>query len=153
MKQYYKRPSFDFYDAVAMECWLSDLAQKGLFLEGTSLAWFRFAKGEPSDIRYRVEPVISENKEPSEEMISTYNEAGWDFVVGLNGLFFIWKSTRADTMELHTDPIVQSETYRRLCKKLTHTAVGTGPVYDNLKIAPKSSSNHYMLWSITIFSL
>lgn len=125
MKQCYKRPSFDFYDAIAMECWLSDLAQQGLILEGTSLAWFRFAKGVPSDIRYRVEPTINENKQPSEEMISTYKEAGWDFVVGLNGLFFIWKSTRADAMELHTDPIVQSESYRRLCKKLTHAALGT----------------------------
>ena len=125
MKQCYKRPSFDFYDTVAMECWLSDLAQQGLILEGTSLAWFRFAKGVPSDIRYRVEPTISENKQPSEEMISTYKEAGWDFVVGLNGLFFIWKSIRADTMELHTDLIVQSESYRRLCKKLTHAALGT----------------------------
>lgn len=28
MKYYYKRPAFDFYDTVAMECWLSDMAKK-----------------------------------------------------------------------------------------------------------------------------
>jgi len=125
MKHRYKRPSFDFYDAIALECWLSDLARQGLFLEGTSLVWFRFSKGVPSDVQYRVEPAISENRKPSEEMITTYQEAGWDFVVGLNGLFFIWKSTRPDALELHSDPIVQSEGYRRLCEKLTRTAFGT----------------------------
>ncbi|MEG2958752.1 MAG: hypothetical protein RR828_03365, partial [Oscillospiraceae bacterium] len=38
----------------------------------------------------------------------------------------IWKSTRPDPTELHTDPIVQSESYRRLCKTLTNTAIRTG---------------------------
>lgn len=126
MKHRYRRPSFDFYDAVSLECWLSDLAQQGLFLDGTSLIWFRFTKGVPSDVRYRVEPAINESKQPTEEMISAYKEAGWDYVTGLNGLFSIWKSTRRDAMELHTDPIVQSEGYRRLCKKLIRAALGTG---------------------------
>lgn len=126
MKHCYKRSSFDFYDAVALECWLSDLAKQGLIFEGTTLAWFRFNKGEPLDIRYRVEPTIDENNHPSEEMLSAYKEAGWDFVTGLNNLFFVWKSIRTDATELHTDLIVQSESYHRLCKKLTRTAVGTG---------------------------
>lgn len=122
----YKRPPFDFYDAVAMESWLSDLAKQGLFLEGTSFFWFfRFTKGEPSDVRYRVEPVINENQEPTEEIMESYQEAGWDFVDGLNNLFFIWKSTRADAAELHSDPIVQSEGYHRLCKKLRQSVVFT----------------------------
>lgn len=126
MKHCYKRPSFDFYDAVALECWLSDLAKQGFIFEGTNLAWFRFTKGEPSDIRYRVEPTIDESNRPSSEVLSAYNDAGWDFVTGLNNLFFVWKSIITDATELHTDPIVQSESYHRLYKKLTRTAVGTG---------------------------
>lgn len=126
MKYCYKRPNFDFYDTVAMECWLSDMAKKGLFYEGNNLAYFRFLKAEPQDICYRVEPTTNDEVKPSDEMLSDYADAGWAFVAHQGNQFFIWKSTRPDATELHTDPIVQSESYRRLCKKLTHTAFGTG---------------------------
>lgn len=126
MKYSYKRPSFDFYDAVAMECWLSDMAKNGLLYEGNNLAYFRFLKSEPQNICYRVEPIMDEEREPSKEMLAAYDDAGWEFVARQGNLFFIWKSTRADATELHTDPIVQSESYRSLCKKLTRSALGTG---------------------------
>ncbi|MEG2512177.1 MAG: DUF2812 domain-containing protein [Acetivibrio sp.] len=126
MKYSYKRPPFDFYDTVAFECWLSDMAKKGLLYDGNNPAYFRFLKTEPRNVRYRVEPIMNDVTTPSEEMISVYGEAGWGFVAHQGNLFFIWKSIRDDATELHTDPIVQSESYRRLCKKLTHTAIGTG---------------------------
>lgn len=126
MKYRYRRPAFDFYDTVAMECWLSDMAKSGLVYDGNNLAYFRFLKSEPKNICYRVEPIMGEEREPSEEMLATYADAGWKFVARQGNLFFIWKSTRADAMELHTDPIVQSESYRSLCKKLTRSAVGSG---------------------------
>lgn len=126
MKYSYKRPSFDFYDTVAMECWLSDMAKKGLLYTGNNLAYFRFLKAEPLNICYRVEPTTNDALEPSDEMLSAYTDAGWEFVANQGNQFFIWKSTRPDATELHTDPIVQSESYRRLCKKLTRTAAFTG---------------------------
>ena len=126
MKYSYKRPTFDFYDTVAMECWLSDMAKKGLLYVGNNPAYFRFLKDEPQDICYRVEPTTNDEVMPSEEMLSDYADAGWAFVAHLGNQFFIWKSTRPDATELHTDPIVQSESYRRLCKKLTRTAAFTG---------------------------
>ena len=125
MKYCYKRPKFNFYDAVAMECWLSDMAKKGFIYHGNTLAFFRFLKTEPQDIKYRVEPTINDNVTPSLEIISTYEEAGWKFVARQGDLFFIWKSIRDDATELHSDPIVQSESYRRLCKKLTNQAICT----------------------------
>ncbi|MFR5047771.1 MAG: DUF2812 domain-containing protein [Faecalispora sporosphaeroides] len=126
MKYCYKRPAFDFYDTVAMECWLSDMAKKGLLYAGNNLAYFRFLKAEPQNICYRVEPITNDEMEPSDEMLSAYTDAGWEFVAHQGNQFFIWKSTRPDATELHTDPIVQSESYRRLCKKLIRSAVGTG---------------------------
>ena len=126
MKYCYKRPTFDFYDTVAMECWLSDMAKKGLLYTGNNLVYFRFLKAEPQNICYRVEPTTNDTLEPSDEMLSAYTDAGWEFVAHQGNQFFIWKSTRPDATELHTDPIVQSESYRRLCKKLTRSAVGTG---------------------------
>ena len=126
MKYCYKRPAFDFYDTVAMECWLSDMAKKGLLYTGNNLVYFRFLKAEPQNICYRVEPTTNDTLEPSDEMLSAYTDAGWEFVAHQGNQFFIWKSTRPDATELHTDPIVQSESYRRLCKRLTRSAVGTG---------------------------
>ncbi len=125
MKHCYKKPQFNFYDAVAMECWFSDLAKKGLILNGHGLWNFRFAKKEPAYIRFRVEPLIDDNNTPSEDMVDIYKEAGWEFVTTYGGLFFVWKSSRSDATELHSDPIVQSESYSRLCKKLTKQAVVT----------------------------
>ena len=126
MKYCYKRPAFDFYDTVAMECWLSDMAKNGLLYKGNNLVYFRFLKAEPQNICYRVEPTTNDAMEPSDEMLSAYTDAGWAFVAHQGNQFFIWKSTRSDATELHTDPIVQSESYRRLCKKLTRTAAFTG---------------------------
>lgn len=126
MKYRYKRPAFDFYDTVALECWLSDMAKKGLLYDGNNLVYFRFLKTTPQDICYRVEPTINDEVIPSNDMLSDYAAAGWEFVAHQGNLFFIWKSTRPDATELHTDPIVQSESYRRLCKKLSRTAIGTG---------------------------
>lgn len=126
MKYCYKRPTFDFYDTVAMECWLSDMAKRGLLYTGNNLAYFRFLKAEPQNICYRVEPTTNDEMTPSDDMLSAYTDAGWEFVAHQGNQFFIWKSTRPDATELHTDPIVQSESYRRLCKKLTCSAVGTG---------------------------
>jgi hypothetical protein len=126
MKYRYKRPTFDFYDTVAMECWLSDMAKKGLFYEGNNLAYFRFLKADPQEVCYRVELTTNDEVKPSEEMLFDYADAGWEFVAHQGNQFFIWKSTRPDATELHTDPIVQSESYRRLCKRLTHTAIYTG---------------------------
>lgn len=37
MKYHYKRPPFDFYDTVAFECWLSDMAKKAWFMKGITL--------------------------------------------------------------------------------------------------------------------
>lgn len=126
MKYSYKRPPFDFYDTVAMECWLSDMAKKGLVFNGNNLAYFRFLKTMPQNISYRVEPAINDDTVPRAEMLSAHKDAGWEFVAHQGNLFFIWMSDRAEATELHTDPIVQGESYRRLCKKLTHTAVFTG---------------------------
>ncbi len=126
MKFCYKRPSFDFYDTVAMECWLSDMAKRGLLYSGNNFAFFRFLKAEPQNIYYRVEPTTNDEIELSAEILSAYNDAGWEFVAHQGNQFFIWKSIRPNATELHTDPIVQSESYHRLCKKLTRSAVSTG---------------------------
>lgn len=111
MKFCYKRPSFDFYDTVAMECWLSDMAKRGLLYSGNNFAFFRFLKAEPQNIYYRVEPTTNDEIELSAEILSAYNDAGWEFVAHQGNQFFIWKSIRPNATELHTDPIVQSESY------------------------------------------
>lgn len=118
MKYCYKRPTFDFYDTVAMECWLSDMAKKGLLYEGNNLASFRFSKAKPQDICYRVEPTVNDDVMPSDEMLSDYADAGWAFAAHQGKQFFIWKSTRLDATELHTGP-------HRAKRKLSQTVPKT----------------------------
>lgn len=125
MKHTRKLPPCDLCDVPAMENWLSDQAKKGLLLDGRcrSFSRLRFLKGEPADIRFRLEPNPDKNSAPSPNMREAYEEAGWEFVITLEKLFFVWKSTRPDAEELHTDPIIQSEDYRRIYKRLAREAI------------------------------
>lgn len=124
MRHAYRLPPCDIYDIPAMESWFTDMASKGFVLDKIGRTWFRFKKSEPSVICFRMEPITNEDEMPNQEMLDYYDAAGWSYVATLNKLFFIWKSTRLDAEELHSDPIVQSIAYERLCKRLTRDAVG-----------------------------
>ena len=56
----HRLPPCPFYDMAGVECWLEEMAQKGLHLVGPS-GFFAglgtFTDGEPTAVRYRLEAV------------------------------------------------------------------------------------------------
>ena len=47
---------YSVYDVSAMECWLEEMAGKGLHLDVLAGQYGWFEKGEAAEIRYRMEP-------------------------------------------------------------------------------------------------
>lgn len=120
MKISFKAPPCDWYDIVGMERWYEKQAKKGWMLKKPSSGLTKFRKGPPVDIRYRMEPIAKKND--LEELQGLYEDAGWAYIGDMEGTFWVWRATRADAEELHTDPVVQSMTYERLCKRLIRSA-------------------------------
>ena len=76
------------YDVAAMEAWLEQQAQKGLFLSaenGFFLGFACFEVGNPKRVRYRLdaipkEKVFADFPENKAAAIQLAQEMGWEFV-------------------------------------------------------------------------
>lgn len=96
------------------ESWLSDMAQEGLHLRRYGRLFVYFEKGAPQDTKYRIDIF---HEQPSPEQLAVYRDCGWDYVAR-NGLFYTFCADgKADTTELHTDPVEQSYTMEKLNKR------------------------------------
>ena len=106
------------YDVSAVETWLSDLAKRGLLLDYMGETWGGFRRAEPRDCLYRLEPQALREYKPAGEKLEAYEAAGWEFVCASSGDdFFVYRSTRDNPEELHTDPVVQGYGYEWLAKR------------------------------------
>lgn len=101
----------DYWRIGEHESWFTDMAARGLHLKKTGLIFAKFEKGEPEEIRYRIE--VTKDK-LTEEQKSLYKEYGWEFVAKY-GKFNVFSSPEAlGAPELHTDSAEQSYTLKAL---------------------------------------
>ena len=103
------------YDVAAMEAWLEQQAQKGLFLSaenGFFLGFACFEVGNPKRVRYRMdaipkEKVFADFPENKAAAIQLAQEMGWEFVTERRE-FLIYRCGDETLPELNTDPAVQA---------------------------------------------
>ncbi len=107
------------YDIAGMETWLSDMAQKGFFLYDLGAFIARFTKDTPKNVRYRLEPAGKAPDYPNLDLKYLYEENGWHYVSSYKKLFHVFMTENADAPELHTDPLVQSATLKKMSRQLT----------------------------------
>jgi hypothetical protein len=117
---YKLRPS-DYWRIGEHESWFSDMAAEGLFLKKMGRQFVQFEKGEPKNMRYRIDASIK-NKIPAEQ-IEMYAENGWDYVTSYSSFHVFSSPAELGAPELHTDPAEQSFTLKELDKKLVFNAV------------------------------
>ena len=121
MKKTHKLVPCAHYDVERIESWLTDMASQGLHLEKepTFMGFFPFAKGEPRDVRYRLEPkqAVIDNEKPDMDAEALYREYGWEYVTDY-GLFYIYRSVTPDAREMNTDPQVQALAMKGIFKQL-----------------------------------
>ena len=104
------------YDVSGMECWLSEMAEQGLLLQedGFFCGIATFEKTTPQKVIYQLQPAskstsmwASNNGDPEDEEVELSREFGWEYVAK-RGEFYIYRTSKLDARELHTDREVQA---------------------------------------------
>lgn len=114
------RPT-DFWHIGEHESWFSDMALEGLHLKSVGIQFFKFVKGEPKQMKYRID--LSQGEKIATEQKDIYIQSGWDYVTSY-GVFNVFSSpVELNAPELHTEPAEQAYTLDSLCKKTTRTAI------------------------------
>lgn len=105
-----------YYDIIAVETWLEDMAAEGLFvykiISAMDLAVFE--RREPMQVRFRLEvetdgfvKMLQDEKGPSEEQLELSKEFGWEYIAQY-GQFYIFCNHDSGAREMNTDPAVQA---------------------------------------------
>lgn len=118
MKSVYKLTPVSDYDIQGTESWLQDMALQGLYLKKYRPLFCTFTPGPARKTRYRIEPCrrAVDDDLPS-AMLDLYEEYGWECVGDINREMLIFSTQDENAPELHTDPAIQGERWKKLYKK------------------------------------
>lgn len=120
----------DPYDCIALETWLEDMARRGLFLKKFRPLFCTFERGEPAELRCRVEPWRRPwDEEPPQAMLDLYEEFGWEQVGEINRDLLIFSARDPAAPEPHTDPETQLSQWRRVRKSLLWGVLWTAAIF------------------------
>ena len=116
MNRRYRR-HYDDYAIGENEKLYSDMAARGWLLEKRGSYFSRFVRGEPADMRYRIEvsaPGFLEETDLPEEQVAVYEDCGWAYVTS-SGLIHVFASPAGSgAPEFYADPAQQALTLRAL---------------------------------------
>lgn len=118
MKSVYKLTPVSDYDIQGLESWLQDMALRGLYLKKYRPLFCTFTPGPAKKTRYRLEPYrrMVDDDLPA-DMLELYEEYGWECVGDVNREMLIFSTQDENAPELHTDPAIQGERWKKLYKK------------------------------------
>ena len=118
MKSVYKLTPVSDYDIQGLESWLQDMALRGLYLKKYRPLFCTFTPGPARKTRYRIEPYrrFLDDDLPA-DMLELYEEYGWECVGDVNREMLIFSTQDENAPELHTDPAIQGERWKKLYKK------------------------------------
>ncbi len=103
----------ELYDPAGLEDWFAQMAEQGLHLVKCGGERAAFEKGVPTPgVRYRLEAQGYYENDPDKNR--DYREFGWEHVTTIPGFYYIYRSQDPAAPELHTDPVTQSYTMKRL---------------------------------------
>ena len=92
------------YQVDAIESWLDEQAEKGLFLtEYASPQIMHFRKDAPRPVRYRIDVKRNTGTYGEKERVTAYREMGWEYVCDLAGDLDVYRCDDPAAPELNTD--------------------------------------------------
>lgn len=126
MKSVYKLTPVSDYDIQGIESWLQDMALRGLYLKKYRPLFCTFAPGPARKTRYRIEPCrrAMDDDLPC-AMLDLYEEYGWECVGDINREMLIFSTQDENAPELHTDPAIQGEQWKKLYKRARRATITT----------------------------
>lgn len=111
---------FESCDIPAIQSWLEDMAEQGLFYVDCGFFCARFERGEPKKLRYRLDFCdVSLGKIP-EEKAELYERSSWRVVGELKNDLVVLTTDDPDAPEIFSEPEHLIAPLKRLAKK--HTA-------------------------------
>lgn len=121
-------------DVEGIQTWLEDLALEGLHLDadGGFMGIFRFRRGAPRKVRYRMVPVKEPQgffsdmaEEPDAEERAFTAHCGWEYLLRY-GSFFLYRAEDPQARPLHTDPAIHAMSMAALKKQKNRTVLSLG---------------------------
>ena len=97
------------------ESWLTDMASQGLHLESFGKIFAHFERGEPEDVRYRVDYTNTEYVFTIAQR-EFYAASGWEYVCELGNVRIFRSPEALNAPEIHSDTAEQSFSLRKLWK-------------------------------------
>ena len=111
---------FESSDIPAIQSWLEDMAEQGLFYVDCGFFCARFERGEPKKLRYRLDFCnVSLGKIP-EDKAELYERSSWRVVGELKNDLVVLTTDDPDAPEIFSEPEHLIAPLKRLAKK--HTA-------------------------------
>lgn len=104
MSKFVKRViPFESCDIPAIQNWLEDMAEKGLLFKECGLLFAKFTKGEPKDMRYRLDFCDVVACDIPEEKKKLYERSGWNVVGDFKNDCVVICTDDPDAPEIYTD--------------------------------------------------
>lgn len=104
MSKFVKRViPFESCDIPAIQSWLEDMAEKGLFFKECGVFFAKFEKGEPKDMRYRLDFCDVVACDIPEEKKELYERSGWNVVGDFKNDCVVICTDDPDAPEIYTD--------------------------------------------------
>ena len=107
------------YDPGATELFYENMARKGWILTGRGGRLSTFRKGEPQELRYRVEYVadsLAIGTDMPQEQLALYLDCGWKLAACYDYAYIFYTDMGSQAQELYSDPREQAETVRAFKK-------------------------------------
>lgn len=106
-------PPCDILDIERTESWLGDMAGMGLHLKETGNWSFEFKRGEPKEVRYRLEPISKDEFDQKMALLELCDASGWEYVTEQSG-FWIFRAEEPNAPEMNTEPALYAVAVKRL---------------------------------------
>ena len=119
MKNIRKLLPLSIYDIPGIEAWLEEQANQGLFPVFLD-AWVTFEPTGVPGTRFRLEPWGKMGTSPSEEQLELYRQAGWEYILPVGRVYFLFYNTDPEAPDLYTDHQSRSMSLERLEKRVQH---------------------------------
>jgi hypothetical protein len=115
--------AYGAWNSEGEERWLSRMAGNGWHLTAPRAILYRFVKGEPADVVYRMD-YRSPAKGERDEYLGLFRDAGWEHVGEFgNWHYFRIPAGEGPAPEIHTDPESKIAMFRRLLGLLAVVSV------------------------------
>ena len=124
MSKYVRRIiPFGSGDIPAVQSWLEDMAEKGLFFKECGLLFAKFTRGEPKKMRYRLDFCDVVACDIPDEKKELYEQSGWQVVGDYNSDLVVVCTDEPDAPEIYTDPELLVKPLKKLAGKHLSMAI------------------------------